>query len=100
MRAGAIVHATGGGLAQCRPSVAKTWLKAIEQTSRIEAEPYRLFADVVEEWAQPQPRRPALLFDAINLTSASERQYGRFSNQFYSASEGFARYQFGFRVVF
>ena len=34
-----------------KPSAAKTWLKAIELTSRIEAEPSRLFADMVEDWA-------------------------------------------------
>ena len=39
------------------------------------------------------------MFDGINLTSASTRQYGRFTNQFYSANQGFARYQIGFRVV-
>jgi TonB-dependent receptor len=41
----------------------------------------------------------SVVFDAINLTSASQRQYGRYQNQFYSASEGFARYQFGFHMV-
>jgi len=41
----------------------------------------------------------SVMFDGINLTSASSRQYGRFTNQFYAANEGFARYQVGFRVV-
>jgi TonB-dependent receptor len=41
----------------------------------------------------------SVIFDAINLTSASQRQYARFQNQFYSAYEGFARYQLGFRAV-
>ena len=40
----------------------------------------------------------SVFFDGINLTSASTRQYGRFTNEFYSASEGFARYQVGFRM--
>jgi TonB-dependent receptor len=40
-----------------------------------------------------------IFFDAINLTGASQRQYGRYSEQFYSASEGFARYQVGFRMA-
>jgi hypothetical protein len=40
-----------------------------------------------------------VFFDGINLTSASTHQYGRYTEQFYSASEGFARYQIGFRVV-
>jgi hypothetical protein len=40
-----------------------------------------------------------VIFDGINLTSASMHQYGRFTDQFVSATEGFARYQVGFRVV-
>jgi iron complex outermembrane receptor protein len=44
-------------------------------------------------------RHFAVFFDAINLTSASQRQYARYSEQFYSASEGFARYQVGFRAA-
>jgi fatty-acyl-CoA synthase len=44
-----------------KPSAAKSWLKAIELTSRIEADPRRLFADVVEEWAQRQPDQPGLI---------------------------------------
>ena len=51
-----------------KPSAAKTWLKAIELTSRIEAEPSRLFADVVEDWAARQPDRPALVSDVRTLT--------------------------------
>ncbi|WP_024516081.1 long-chain-acyl-CoA synthetase [Bradyrhizobium sp. Tv2a-2] len=58
---GAIQKTTGDGGAQRRPSTARTWLKAIELTSRIEAEPDRLFADIVDEWAQRQPASPALL---------------------------------------
>jgi TonB-dependent receptor len=44
-------------------------------------------------------RHFSVIFDAINLTSASQRQYGRYSEQFISASEGFARYQVGFRAA-
>jgi fatty-acyl-CoA synthase len=44
-----------------RASAAKSWLKAIELTSRIEANPSRLFADVVEDWSRKQPNRPALI---------------------------------------
>jgi TonB-dependent receptor len=44
-------------------------------------------------------RHFGVFFDGINLTSASQRQHGRYSEQFYSASEGFARYQVGFRVA-
>ena len=42
----------------------------------------------------------SVIFDGINLTSASMHQYGRFTDQFVSATEGFARYQVGFRVVY
>jgi fatty-acyl-CoA synthase len=44
-----------------KPSAAKSWLKAIELTSRIEADPSRLFADVVEDWAVRTPERAALI---------------------------------------
>jgi TonB-dependent receptor len=44
-------------------------------------------------------RHFSVFFDGINLTSASTHQYGRYTDQFISASEGFARYQVGFRVV-
>jgi fatty-acyl-CoA synthase len=44
-----------------KPSAAKSWLKAIELTSRIEADPNRLFADVVEDWARRAPDRPCLI---------------------------------------
>ena len=44
-----------------KPSAAKSWLKAIELTSRIESDPSRLFADVVEDWSKRQPDRPALV---------------------------------------
>jgi fatty-acyl-CoA synthase len=49
-------------------SSAKSWLKALELTARIESEPHRLFADIVQEWALRQPLRPALLSDAESLT--------------------------------
>jgi fatty-acyl-CoA synthase len=44
-----------------KPSAAKSWLKAIELTSRFEADPSRLFADVVEDWAARTPERAALI---------------------------------------
>src|ERR1700716_793444 len=44
-----------------KPSAAKRWLKAIELTSRIEADPSRLFTDVVDDWAQREQDRPALI---------------------------------------
>ena len=39
-----------------------------------------------------------VFFDGINLTSSSIRQYGRYTDQFLFAEEGFARYQVGFRM--
>jgi fatty-acyl-CoA synthase len=53
---------------QRKPSAAKAWLKAIELTSRIEADPRRLFADIVEHWAARQPDRPALISDTETFT--------------------------------
>ncbi|MBR0702475.1 long-chain-acyl-CoA synthetase [Bradyrhizobium diazoefficiens] len=49
------------------PSASKIWLKAIELTARIETLPGRLFADVVDDWAQRQPDRVALLMDDASL---------------------------------
>jgi fatty-acyl-CoA synthase len=46
-----------------KPSAAKSWLKAIELTSRIDADPGRLFADVVEAWSERQPDRLSLISD-------------------------------------
>src|SRR5690349_17927536 len=51
-----------------KPSAAKAWLKAIELTSRIEAAPRRLFADIVEEWAAREGDVPALLSEAETFT--------------------------------
>jgi fatty-acyl-CoA synthase len=51
-----------------KASVAKSWLKAIELTSRIEANPSRLFADVVDEWSNQQPERPALISESTTFT--------------------------------
>jgi fatty-acyl-CoA synthase len=58
----------GSATPQRKPSAAKAWLKAIELTSRIEADPRRLFADVVEDWAARQPERPALLSHTETFT--------------------------------
>jgi fatty-acyl-CoA synthase len=49
------------------PSASKIWLKAIELTARIETLPGRLFADVVDDWAQRQPDRVALVADDASL---------------------------------
>ena len=63
MNAGVIEQPTDGPRLRGKPSAAKSWLKAIELTSRIEANPRRLFADVVEDWAARQPERPGLISD-------------------------------------
>ncbi|QOG18452.1 MULTISPECIES: long-chain-acyl-CoA synthetase [Bradyrhizobium] len=49
------------------PSASKIWLKAIELTARIETLPGRLFADVVDDRAQCQPDRIALVADETTL---------------------------------
>ncbi len=61
MNTGVIDQSTNDRQSRGKPSAAKSWLKAIELTSRIEADPNRLFADVVEDWAKRQPDRPALI---------------------------------------
>jgi fatty-acyl-CoA synthase len=68
MNTGVIEQSTGSALRRGKPSAAKSWLKAIELTSRIEADPCRLFADVVEDWAERQPDRPALVSEAETLS--------------------------------
>ncbi|MGY3448265.1 long-chain-acyl-CoA synthetase [Bradyrhizobium sp. USDA 4353] len=66
-----------------RPSTAKIWLKAIELTSRIEAEPTLLFADVIDDWSVRQPGRPALISNSETLSyaalSARINQYARWA---------------------
>jgi fatty-acyl-CoA synthase len=68
-----------------KPSAAKAWLKAIALTSRIEAEPRRLFADVVQDWAKRQPDRLALLSDGERFTygalAARINQYARWARR-------------------
>jgi fatty-acyl-CoA synthase len=59
---------------QAKPSAAKSWLRAIERTSRIETDPQRLFADIVEGFAARQPERPALLSDTETLSYAELAQ--------------------------
>jgi fatty-acyl-CoA synthase len=61
MSSAVIDQSTGKPRSRAKPSAAKSWLKAIELTSRIEADPNRLFADLVEGWANRQPDRPALI---------------------------------------
>jgi fatty-acyl-CoA synthase len=68
MNTGVIEQSPNNPLSRGKPSAAKSWLKAIELTSRIEAEPGRLFADVVEDWSKRQPDRPALISEAGTLS--------------------------------
>src|SRR5216684_5910774 len=66
-----------------KPSAAKSWLKAIELTSRIEANPRVLFADLVDDWARRQPDQVALISEAetFSYRALSERinQYARWA---------------------
>src|SRR5579872_1238431 len=73
MSTGVVEHATvetpvGVTRPRGKPSTAKSWLKAIERTSRIEANPKALFADIVEQWAAGQPESPALMSDRETLS--------------------------------
>jgi fatty-acyl-CoA synthase len=74
MNVGVVEHATNEQAAataprpRTKPSTAKSWLKAIERTSRIEANPRQLFVDLVEEWGARQGERPALLSDRETLS--------------------------------
>jgi fatty-acyl-CoA synthase len=83
MTAGVIDRSTEAAPARGKPSAAKSWLKAIELTARIEADPSRLFVDVVEDWARRQPDRPALISGAETFTyralSARSNQYARWA---------------------
>jgi fatty-acyl-CoA synthase len=63
MNAGVIEQSATSAPQRGKPSAAKSWLRAIELTSRIDAEPCRLFADLVEDWSQREPDRPALISD-------------------------------------
>src|SRR3954451_17817353 len=63
MSVGVIEPVTNDRPRQAKPSAAKSWLKAIELTSRIEADPNKLFADIIEDHAARQPDRPCLLSD-------------------------------------
>ncbi|HTO65086.1 MAG TPA: long-chain-acyl-CoA synthetase [Bradyrhizobium sp.] len=78
-----VIDTSNRTAARGRPSTAKTWLKAIELTSRIETDPQRLFADIVEDWAHRQGERPALISDAATLTyralAARISQYARWA---------------------
>jgi fatty-acyl-CoA synthase len=68
MDADVIEQSTNSPRLRGKPSAAKSWLKAIELTSGIEADPCRLFADVVEDWSKRQPDRPALISETETLS--------------------------------
>jgi len=55
---------------RAKPSVAKSWLKAIELTARIDVSPTRLLADLVEDHAEKAPERAAILSDWETFTYA------------------------------
>jgi len=65
---------TAGTTDRARPSVAKSWLKAIEITARIDQQPQRLLSDVVAEWAARTPDAPALLSDHEQFSYAELAQ--------------------------
>lgn len=56
--------------APARPSVAKSWLNAIEITARIEREPERLLCDTVAEWEMRTPNAHALLSERERFSYA------------------------------
>ena len=64
MNAGVIEQSASPPRLRGKPSAAKSWLRAIELTSRIEADPLRLFADTVEDWAGRQPDQACLISEA------------------------------------
>jgi fatty-acyl-CoA synthase len=68
MNTGLVDRPTETPASRGKPSAAKAWLKAIELTSRIETHPQRLFANIVQDWAERQGDRPALLSDRETFT--------------------------------
>jgi fatty-acyl-CoA synthase len=66
-----------------KPTAAKSWLKAIELTSRIEADPRRLFADMIEDWSERQPDRPGLISETETFSyralASRINQYARWA---------------------
>jgi fatty-acyl-CoA synthase len=51
-----------------RPSANRDWLRALELTGRLEAEPQRTLPAVIDELAARQPEAPALLADVERFT--------------------------------
>lgn len=77
-----------------------TFLSALVQTDQSNEPVYtRAYGQLDLSASYDLTKHFSVFFDAINLTGAGQRQYGRYSEQFYSASEGFARYQIGVRAA-
>src|ERR1700744_1290851 len=74
MSVGVIEPVTDERTQPVKPSAAKSWLKAIELTSRIEAEPNKLFADIIEDHAARRPHGPSLLSEIETLSYAELAQ--------------------------
>ncbi len=70
MSAGAIEQLQDNQSRPIKPLAAKIRLKAIELTSRIEADPQKLFSDVVDDNAAQQSNRPGLLSDGETISFA------------------------------
>src|SRR6202012_4872688 len=74
MSVGVIEPVTDNRTQPVKPSAAKSWLKAIELTSRIEAEPNRLFADIIDDHAARQPDHACLLSELETFSYAELAQ--------------------------
>src|SRR5579871_1912761 len=51
-----------------RRSIARVWLKALGLTAHIERNPHWLFADIVDNWANKQPDRAALISEREDVS--------------------------------
>jgi fatty-acyl-CoA synthase len=67
-RTAPINEVTPGARGHAKPSVAKSWLRAIELTARIDASPTRLLADLVEDYSEKTPDRAAILSERETFT--------------------------------
>jgi fatty-acyl-CoA synthase len=84
MHTDVIDQPTGDQRRRGKPSAAKSWLMAIELTSRIDTDPGRLFADVVEDWSEREPDRPSLISETgtFSYRTLAERinRYARWAH--------------------
>jgi fatty-acyl-CoA synthase len=84
MHTDVIDQPTGDQRRRGKPSAAKSWLRAIELTSRIDTDPGRLFADVVEDWSEREPDRPSLISETgtFSYRTLAERinRYARWAH--------------------